>query len=80
MIRQLRSCRSGSTSFLIMFPGVGIIPDSGSEPPGQDMESHSSVAACYNVGRNEAQAACNLLQKVDREIRNRLEELVRRQS
>lgn len=41
------------------------------------MQNSSEVAVCYNVGRAEAQAACNLLQKVDREVRKRLEDLVR---
>ena len=41
------------------------------------MQSSSEVAVRYNVGRAEAQAACNLLQKVDREVRKRLEDLVR---
>ena len=41
------------------------------------MESYSNVAACYQVGRYEAQAACNLLLKVDLDVRNELERLVR---
>ena len=44
----------------------------------QALDSASSVAAAYSVGRTEAGAATNLLKSVSASTRNQLKELVRR--
>ena len=44
----------------------------------QALDSASSVAAAYSVGRTEASAATNLLKSVSASTRNQLKELVRR--